>query len=134
MVESAIYAVNSSDQAVEAGASQVISFGSPVRKFGKSLAVSGGNVAIESSGYYKVIANVGFTVGAGNVTVTVYCDGVAVPGATASTTVSAATNLNTLVIPCMVRNKCCCESTVTVVITSAGAGNVTNAAIEVTKI
>lgn len=70
----------------------------------------------------------------GTVTVTLLKDGVAVPGATASASVSTAGDAVNLSIDALVREQCCdSTSTLTLVLTGAAA-TVTNVAAVVEKL
>ena len=129
----ALYACNTSTQTSDAGVSTTLSFGTPVRRYGQLINISSGNVSLQSTGYFDVDTNFTLSAGAGLVTIQLYKDGVAIPGASAQITAAAGPKYS-VSIPCLVRNKCCCESVITAVITSVGAGTVTNAAIEVKKI
>lgn len=125
-----MYAANTSTQAYVATGT-TINFGSVVRRYGNNIALSGGNVVVRGAGYYNVDVNIGFTGAAGTATIQVFKDGVAIPGATATITTAADTNF-AVTIPTLIREVCCNESTITVVI-SGVAGNVVNAAIVVEK-
>lgn len=133
MCSSAIYAANTSAQTVAAATATTINFGQVIRRFGNYLELSGGNVATDGAGYYDVNASVDFTAAAGEVTIQVLQDGVPVTGAEAVVTATAATNYS-VTIPCIIRNKCCCSSTITVVMNSVGASAISNAAITVSKL
>ena len=132
MSKSVIYAVNSNSQPfVDTGTT--ISFGDVVRRYGSSLCLSGGNVEIKDAGYYDIDTN--FSVLAttgGTLKIQLFADGVAIPGAVINATVVAATTY-AFSIPAIVRHTCCCEKTITAVI-SGVAGNVINAAIDVIKL
>lgn len=84
MSKSIVYAANTNTQVVEAG--NVINFGNVVRKYGCNCNLSVGNVEVRGSGYYDVDTNFTLASTAGTVTITLYKDGVAIPGATASFT------------------------------------------------
>lgn len=110
----------------------VIPFTNIVRRYGKNLKISGGNVVINGSGYYNGTVNITYTgSAAGTITFTVYKDGVVVPYATVSAT-TAADVINAVAIPFVIRDTCCCESTITVV-ASGAVVDVTNAGIVVEK-
>lgn len=134
MCNSAIYSVNSTAQTLTATTPATINFGNVVRRFGPSVSMNGGDVIVSTSGFYEVNVNLGITVGDGNVTVQIYKDGTAVPGAVATITSSAADTACAVTIPFIIRNKCCCDSTLSCVVTSETAGTVNNAAIEVTRL
>lgn len=131
MCNAAIYAANTNVQELAVG--DVVNFGQIVRRFGPNLMLSGGNVVIEGKGYYDVDVNINLegTV-AGDVTLSLYRDGVRVPGATATVT-TAVGSMYSVTIPCIVRETCCCESEITVVI-SENAATVNSASILVEKI
>ena len=130
MSKSALYAVNTAAQAVLADG--IINFGMPVRRFGCNCNINNGNVVLKNSGYYDIDVSLTFE-GTAALTpvITVYKDGVAVPGATASVTTAADTTY-TVNIPLIARNTDCNESIITVV--SDAAIDVTNAAIVVERI
>ena len=89
--KSAIYTVSTAVQAVVAGNS--LSLGSTIRRFGCSTTLSGNAIALNAPGYYDVDVSVtAIPTAAGTVSVTLFQDGVAVPGAVASATTTAATN------------------------------------------
>jgi len=130
MSKSVIYSANTNSQSVVATGS-VINFGSIVRRYGQNLNLSGGNVVTSGIGYYNVDVNVSFTVASGTTaTIQIFKDGVAVEGAEAILTTG--TNTYQATIPCLIRNNCCCESIITVVISGVGA-TVINASIVVEK-
>ena len=110
----------------------VIPFSNIVRRYGKNLNVSGGNVVVNGEGYYSGIVNITYQgTAAGTVEFTVFKDGVEIPFANASAT-TAVDVINSAQIPFRVREKCCCESTITVV-ASGVAVDVTNSAISIEK-
>ena len=129
--KSALYAVNSTAQIVPVDGT--INFGSIVRRFGQYTNISGGNIIFSGSGYYEVDAN--FTVAAsaaGTVTIQLFKDGVEIPGAIASMAAANGATVS-LTIPVMVRQTCCCESTITAKLTGVG-GTFSNAAVVVKKL
>ena len=126
-MNSLVYAANNVSQAFVA-AGTVINFGTPVRRYGCNCSVSGGNLVTHGSGYYYIDTNISFTAGGqGTATVQLYKDGVAIPGAIATLTTASATAYS-VSIPAVVRDKCCCDSTITAVISGVN-GNVTSVAI-----
>lgn len=133
MCKSALYAADTTQQAtIEDGS--VISFGSIIRRFGKNISLSNGIVHINGEGYYEVLANITFTaVGAGPVTIRMYKDGVAISGAVATITATAP-DLIPVVVPALIRSKCC-DGNSTITVTISGAITmISNAAIVVKKI
>lgn len=131
MSTSVLYAGNSTAITTES-AGTIIPFSNIVRRYGKNLNISGGNVIVNGSGYYEGIVNVTFEgTEAGTVDISVYKDGVAIPFANASAT-TAVDEVQSAAIPFRIRETCCCESTITVV-ASGTVVNVTNSAISVEK-
>lgn len=125
---SLIYAANTNPQSTLATGT-IVNFGSAVRKSGCKIGISGGNVYVAGKGYYDLDTNVTFiATGAGTATMTLYKDGVAIPGATQTVTTTAA-GASIFSIPAIVRQNCCCETSITAEV--VGAGSITNAAIMV---
>ena len=90
MSKSAIYTVNSSAQNVAVNGT--ISLGTIIRRYGPNLNLSGNAVSVSGGGYYDIDASITVApTAAGNVTVTAYKDNVAIPGATATGSTTAAT-------------------------------------------
>lgn len=130
--KSALYAANTNAQTVTASDSP-IQFGSIVRRYGRCTNLSGENVTIQESGYYDIDTNFTFTAtAAGTIVISLYKDGVLIPGATATVTVAAGSAYS-ISIPAIVRNTCNCESTITARIIGV-AGVINNAAIAVERI
>lgn len=119
-------------------AGTAIPLGTTIRRFGCNAVLSGNGVLLKGHGYFDVDASVTFTpTAAGAYTVTLFKDGVAVPGATQTITAAAAGTVS-VNIPAIVRNQCCdSTSTLTLVITSAtvpATVTIDNTAVVVTKI
>lgn len=132
MSKSAIYTANSATQAVAIGGT--LALGSIIRRFGCAVNLNGNGITLSEPGYYDVDASIVVApTAAGTVTVTLFQDGVAVPGATASATTTAAADAVTLNIPALVRVMCNSNSILTLVLTGA-ASSVTNVAFVVEKI
>lgn len=130
MSKSVLYASNTSSQTLSTG--DVINFGSIVRKYGCNCNLSGGNVIVSGTGYYNIDTIFTLTASAaGNAVITLYKDGVAIPGGIATFTMTAG-DLCAVSIPAMIRQSCCCDSTITAVLTGI-AGTMNNAAIIVEK-
>lgn len=111
---------------------QIINFGAPVRRYGKNLNVSGGNVVANGEGYYTVDASITATSVLGGIaTLQLYANGVPIPGANASTTVTA-TDTFSLTVPTAFRIKCCEEVIITANILNLDTV-VSNASIRVVK-
>lgn len=131
MSKSILYAVSSVAQSVVSTGSN-ITYGTLVRKAGCNVGLSGGNVVTKGEGYYDIYTNLTLTAtAAGTAIVQLSKDGVIIPGALAEFT-TAENSTYAVSIPCVVRNSCCCESSV-VVNVSGVSGTVVNASIEVKR-
>lgn len=138
--KSAIYAADPSGTVLtlSTATGTVIPLGTTVRRFGCNAVLSGNGVLLNGQGYFNVDASVTFTpTAAGTYTVTLFKDGVAVPGATQTITAAAAGTVP-VNIPAIVRNQCCdSTSTLTIVVTSAtvpATVTIDNTAVVVTKL
>ncbi len=134
---SAIYAANTMEQPLIATEATVVNFGSVVRRFGPALVLSGGNVSVNQRGFYSVDVNLCINIPAAtsaDITVQLYKDGAPIPGAYAKVTTAQTATFDQVTIPFIIREKCCCENSITCVVTSTEAGTIVNAAIEVVKI
>lgn len=131
MSNSVIYMANTTQQSVVVDS--VVNFGNIVRKYGCSLSESDGNVIIKNTGYYSIETNFTFVPSAdGTLIITLYKDGIAIPGAETIGTVATSSTYS-FTIPAIIRNMCCCESTITAKI-SGVSGVISNASIAVEKL
>lgn len=131
MSKSTLYAVNSNDQVLTDGAT--VNFGNVVRRYGCHCNLSGGNAYVKGCGYYAISVNVtANATAAGTLSMTLYKDGVAIPGAVVSKTVAAGSIYNAALSNVIIRQTCDCEDVITAVISGTGA-TITNAAITVEK-
>lgn len=130
MCKAILYAANTQLQTVAEGG--IVNFGTVIRQMGGSIELSGGNVNISGVGYYNADASFSFVAEATGVyTIQLYKDGTPIVGARASATVVADATVN-MAIPFVVRNTCCCDSTITAVI-SGGDATVSVASITIEK-
>nr|DAE35170.1 MAG TPA: hypothetical protein [Caudoviricetes sp.] len=130
--KSALYAAMQTPTAVAVDG--VIPLGSLIRRYGCDLSLNGNAVNITGAGYYDVDASVTVTpTAAGTVTITLYKDGVAVPGATASET-AAANGTVDLNIPALVRQVCCAAGSALTLVLTGVAATVNNVALRVQRI
>lgn len=131
--KSAIYTANTGARVVAVGA--IIPLGSIIRRFGCSVNLNGNGINLTDAGYYDISASItAAPIAVGTVTVTLFRNGVAVPGATASAAVSTAGNPVNLSISALVREGCCADGgTLTLVLTGASS-TVSNIALVVEKI
>jgi len=87
----------------------------------------------DGAGYYQVVVSTTLTAAeAGEVTLSMYKDGVAIPGAQASTQATADEVAN-LSFPWIIRKANCCDATLLTFVASAGA-TINNIIVEVTKL
>lgn len=108
------------------------SFGTIVRRFGRFVQLDGQGINLLGQGYYDLDASLSFTPTAtGPVTIQFYQDGVAIPGALATTQGTAAEPC-TLPVVAKVRN-CGCDCNSTLTYTISAAGTVINLATRVDK-
>lgn len=130
--KSALYAAMQTPTAVAVDG--VIPLGSLIRRYGCDVALNGNAVNITGAGYYDVDASVTVSpAAAGTVTITLYKDGVAVPGATASET-AAANGTVDLSIPALVRQVCCAAGSALTLVLTGAAATVDNVALRVQRI
>lgn len=132
MGKSILYAVNPNDQTVAVGS--IVNFGNLVRRYGCDCNISGGNAVVKSTGFYNIDTNMDFTASAsGTVTITLYQDGVAIPGAFSTRTVVADAQYQ-ITIPAVVRARCCfCNNSTITAVVSGQTVEVNNAAIIVER-
>ena len=123
--KSAIYTANTSAYAVNLTAQQPVSsipLGSIIRRYGRNIDLSGNGMLLSGEGYYDVEASVTLTpAAAGNYTVSLFKDGVAVPGANQTVTAAAGSAI-AFNIPALVRLQCCdSASTLALVLSTSAA-------------
>lgn len=132
MSKSLIQTANSSQQNV--AVNSIISLGSTLRRFGCNCRLNGNAIELRGEGYYAIDVDTTVTpTAAGNVTVTLFKDGVAIPSATATNSVSTVGNSTTLPITTTVRIGCCGEDSSITAVLVAGAGVVNNISMRVIK-
>lgn len=121
--KSAIYTANQRPYSTTLTATQPttqLELGTVVRRFGCNTQLSGNGILLDGQGYYDIDANVTITPEvAGDYTISIYEDGVAVPGAQQTITVPAASDAIAFNIPALVRLQCCSSSaTLTLVLST----------------
>jgi hypothetical protein len=131
MSKSAIYTANAVASTVAVG--DIIPLGSTSRRYGCNLRQDGNGITATGAGYYLVMmsATVAPTA-AGAVTITGQKDGVAIIGATATSTAAAGAATD-LAFSTVVRNIGCDSSILSFVLTGAAA-TVSNFAVSVVKL
>lgn len=100
-----------------------LELGTTIRRFGCNTQLSGNGILLDGQGYYDVDTNVTITPEvAGDYTIALYEDGVAVPGAQQTITVPAVGDAIAFNIPALVRLQCCNSSaTLTLVLSTTAA-------------
>ena len=135
MSKSAIYTANTSNQDVALDG--IINPGTIIRRYGPNLNLSGNAIQINGPGYYDIDASITASpAAAGEVTVTMYKDGVLVQGATATSTAATGDDPVNISISSLVREFCnCCEglSNLTFVLSGSPA-TISNVSIVVQKL
>nr|DAH43741.1 MAG TPA: BclA protein [Caudoviricetes sp.] len=132
MSKSAIYTANTSAQTV--AVNDIIPVGTTSRRFGCNIRQDGNTITLTGPGYYLVNASATVApTAAGTVSVTGQKDGVAVIGATASATTTAAAESANLSLNFIVRNVGCGSSILSFALGGAES-TVTNLAVTVTKL
>lgn len=115
---SAIYTANTNVTVAE---NATVPFGTIVRRYGHNCQLDGAGFNLIGAGYYMVDVSVTETpTDAGPVTVQLYQDGIAVPGATATVTAAAGATVNPCVNPIVRNCGCDCNSTLTLTVSAAG--------------
>ena len=122
MSKSAIYTANTAANTITLTTAQptsAIQLGTVIRRYGCNLNLSGNGILVDGDGYYFVDSSATMTAAAaGNYTVALYLDGVAIPGATQTVTAAAAGTF-TINIPALIRLRCCtASSTLTIVLST----------------
>lgn len=139
---SAIYTANTSANTITLTAAQpsaTIPLGTVIRRFGQNIQLSGNGILLDGVGYYDLDASVTMTpAAAGEYNVSLFRDGVAVPGATQTVTAAALAAI-AFNIPALVRLQCCDSSAslslvVTTSATLPATVTINNAGVVVEKI
>ena len=131
-MKSAIYTVMSTPQDVVVGS--VIPLGTTYHRYGQNIMQNGNSVTISGAGYYQVSASITtVATAAGPISVTLYKDGVAVPGAIAAETKGAAGDEACISINALLRLQCCCASSNLTLVLGGTDTSVTNVAMVVEK-
>lgn len=135
MSKSALYVANTSNQTVQVDG--IITPGTIVRRYGPNVGLAGNAIQIAGAGYYEINASLtAETTAAGEITVTVYKDGVPLQGATATETAAAVGDFVNLSISAIVREFCsCCDGLTNLTFVLTGNDTtITNVAITVEKL
>lgn len=135
MSKSAIYTANTTTQDLADGG--MLNPGTVIRRFGCNIHLSGNTINLIGTGYYDVDASITLSgTDIGEVEFSIYKDGVAIPGATASATIATAGDIVNLSTSCLIREYCPCadsSSNLTFVVSGIPT-SVINSSIVVEKI
>lgn len=135
MSKSALYVANTSTQVVAVDG--IINPGTVIRRFGPNIGVVGNAIQIAGAGYYAIQASITLAPTAeGDVTISLYKDGVPVQGALSGVSAAAAGDIHALSISAIVREFCaCCDGLSNFTLVLSGVeSNVTNVAITIEKL
>lgn len=135
MSKSALYVANTSNQTVQVDG--IITPGTIVRRYGPNVGLAGNAIQIAGAGYYEINASLtAEATAAGEVTITVYKDGVPLQGATATETAAAVGDFVNLSISAIIREFCsCCDGLTNLTFVLTGNDTtITNVAITVEKL
>lgn len=130
--KSAIYAAMQTPTGVAAGS--VIPLGSLIRRYGSDIELNGNSVNLTGAGYYDVDASISVApIAAGTVTATLFQNGVAVPGASASAALAEGT-VSDLNITALVRQVCCAAGSALTLVLTGAASTISNVALRVQRV
>ena len=134
MTHNLIYTVNNAGATVPIG--NTVPVGSIIRRYGKCLDATGSAINLSDPGYYLVNVSATFTAAAaGNVTLVLHQDGVAVAGATGTETIATATTENAnIALTAVVRVMCCGNSRLSIIVGGTTAPTISNLAIGVVRL
>lgn len=134
MSNAAIYAINPTTGTVVTDGGTV-PFTQVVRRFGCALGVDNNNVVLKDRGYYYVDADItAVATAVGDIVVSLYQDGVVVPGAVYTSSVAAIGDVVTIPVSAIVRKTGCeCNNSVLTVVVSGQGVTLDTATIAVIK-
>ena len=134
MSKALIYTANTAGAEVPIG--NTIPVGSIIRRYGRCIEVTGSAVNLTDPGYYDVDVSATVTADtAGDVILALTQNGVPVPGATASTTITTVdTQVENLKITATIRVMCNTPATLSVLVDGTAAPTVQNMAFRAVKV
>lgn len=133
MSKSLIQTAYTDSQALTVG--NTLPLGTVIRRFGCSLMQNGSSIMAHGDGYFTITGTVTLAPEAiGNVSVAAFENGVQIPGAVSTGSVSTADNSVTLPIVTTIRKGCCCtdDSVITLRLLE-GASTISNVSLRVEK-
>ena len=133
MSKALIYTANTSGATVPIG--NTVPVGSIIRRYGHCIDATGSAINLGESGYYLADVSASVTAAAaGDVTLSLAQNGVLVPGATATATISTVnTQVVNLKILGIVRAMCCNPSSLSIVVGGETAPTINSMAISVVR-
>lgn len=132
MSKSLIQTANTIAQNVIAGST--VSLGGVIRRFGCNCQLNGNKIDVTGTGYYTVSGTVTLTpTAAGNITISVYEDGVQIPGALATGSVTTVGNSVTLPLETTIRRGCCCSDASSITLVASAPATVDNVSLRIEK-
>lgn len=132
MSQSMIQTVNSNNQSLTANS--LIGLGTTINRYGCDCRQNGNGIEITGSNYFEIQTNVIVTpTAAGNVTVVMQRNGVAVPGAIATGSVATEGDSVTLPIDFIIRRPCCSNADI-ITFALVEAGTVNNITTQIKKL
>ena len=134
MSKSLIYTANTTGAAVPIG--NTVPVGSIIRRYGPCIDATGSAINLTEAGYYDVDMSATVTAAAaGDVVLAITQDGVPVPGAMASATITTpTTQAETLAITAVIRVRCCGNANIAVLVDGTTAPTIENMAIRAVKV
>lgn len=122
--------------ATEIPIGSTVPVGSIIRRKGDCIGATGSAINLLEPGYYAVDISATFTAAAaGNVELSLIQDGVAIPGAEASATITtAATQIENVGITAVARVMCCGNSSLSVLVGGTAAPTISNMAFRVVRV
>ena len=129
-----IFTVNQQSTAMPVNTN--INLGGVARNYGNCITLNNDVINLKETGYYDLDVSATFTSPvAGNVTITLFQDGSAVPGATATTTITTATTqVASLCFPAIVRVRCGNTPSQLTLVLSGATATFSNVAVKVSKL
>lgn len=133
MGKALIYTANTSGTTVPIG--NTVPVGSIVRRYGRCIDATGSAINLGEPGYYLVDVSASVAAAAtGDVTLSLAQNGVLVPGATATATISTIdTQIINLKIVGIVRAMCCNPSSLSIVVGGETAPTINSMAVSVVR-
>lgn len=133
MCKALIYTVNSASTAATLNAP--VEIGSIIHKYGCAIHSDSSSFRITDSGYYDIDVSATFTAAVpGDVTLNVYSNGVLIPGATATETVTTAnTEIRSVHFSATTKLNCWRDTKMLTIVATGTAPTITNIAVQIER-